>query len=499
MAGLEGHTLGHYRLVEEIGRGGMATVCRAVDIRTNTEVAIKVLSPTISGDNRFVQRFKRESSLLAGLKHPNIIPVIGYGESKGMVFMVMPYVKGESLQGRIEDGKFNKKERERWIHQIADALVFAHSQGIIHRDVKPSNVMIDKSGNAHLMDFGLAREVEGSNTLTGSMLLGTPAYMAPEQGRGDLVDERSDQYSLGIIIYQMLTGQLPFEADSPMGTVLKHIQEPVPRPSRFVPKMSQALERVILKCLAKDPEYRYPTVGAFYEAYKAARDGATIADLDLETVVVPLEPILREAQGPYRAQADAVGRSGGRGSRIWVALLAVLPLALIGAILASPQLSSVLGAVFGQQPTPSQSPATEPVSSPIPLPTDSSPEPTLVPTPITFQKLGCPDVLVHAPISGANSMVWVLDNADAEPVEFEFKEIAYPEVNESITKIQLGNVVVWEGETQGGELDLGEAKFQSLPGLSATELTLEFIWSPALLNYRLVLDFGEGCELIGNW
>ena len=245
MAGLVGITLDHYELVEEIGRGGMATVCRAIDSRDRSEVAVKILSPTISGDNRFVRRFKRESSLLAGLTHPNIIPVVDYGESKGMVYMVLPFVKGVTLQSRIEKGRTKKRERERWIVQVADALRYAHEHGIIHRDVKPSNVMIDKAGNALLTDFGLAREVEGSNTLTGSMLLGTPAYMAPEQGRGAKTDARSDQYSFGVILYQLITGRLPFEADSPMGTVLKHIQEPVPRPSRFVRNMSPALERVI--------------------------------------------------------------------------------------------------------------------------------------------------------------------------------------------------------------------------------------------------------------
>jgi len=152
MSGLIGHSLGHYRLIEEVGRGGMATVCRAIDTRTEEEVAIKVLSPTISGDNRFVRRFKREGSLLAGLKHPNIVPVLGYGDSKGMAYMVMPFIKGVSLQDRLERGKISRKERERWIAQIAEALSFAHSHGIIHRDVKPSNVMIDKSGNALLRE-----------------------------------------------------------------------------------------------------------------------------------------------------------------------------------------------------------------------------------------------------------------------------------------------------------------------------------------------------------
>ena len=148
MPGLVGQTLDHYELVEEVGRGGMATVCRAIDTQSKAEVAIKVLSPTISGDERFVKRFERESSLLAGLKHPNIVPVIGYGESKGMVYMVMPFVRGISLQDRVQRGKINKKDREKWTLHIAEALMYAHSQGIIHRDVKPSNVLINKTGDA---------------------------------------------------------------------------------------------------------------------------------------------------------------------------------------------------------------------------------------------------------------------------------------------------------------------------------------------------------------
>lgn len=504
MSGLIGHSLGHYRLVEEVGRGGMATVCRAIDTRNNTEVAIKVLSPTISGDNRFVRRFKREGSLLAGLKHPNIVPVLGYGDSKGMAYMVMPFIKGDSLQDRLERSKISKKDRERWITQIADALKFAHSQGIIHRDVKPSNVMIDKSGNALLTDFGLAREVEGSNTLTGSMLLGTPAYMAPEQGRGDLVDARSDQYSFGVILYQLITGKLPFEADSPMGTVLKHIQEPVPRPTRFVPDMSPALERVILKCLAKDPEYRYPSVGAFYEAYKAARDGASVADLDLETVVVPLDSALREQGDLYRAEPLREEIPSGGRSRFGLIFIGLLPLIILGIVFAFPSLLEAGRDLLGLAATSTPVPTLVLTDTPTPSPTEPEPTQAPTPTPITFAEVeDCPKVTLYPPKIRSRSVVWTLDNAAESDVDFSIVDpFGIPEVNLMDTKrfkILLGDRVIWEDEFKGGLLNLGEAVHQTLPKSSTTEFSLEFLWAPAPVGYELHLDFGDGCILGGSW
>jgi serine/threonine protein kinase len=503
MPGLIGHSLGHYRLVEEVGRGGMATVCRAIDTRDNSEVAIKVLSPTISGDNRFVRRFKREGSLLADLKHPYIVPILGYGDSKGMAYMVMPFIRGDSLQDRLEQGKINKKERERWIQQIAEALMFAHNRGIIHRDVKPSNIMIDKSGNALLTDFGLAREVEGSNTLTGSMLLGTPAYMAPEQGRGDPVDARSDQYSFGVILYQLITGRLPFEAESPMGTVLKHIQEPVPRPTRFVPGMSPALERVILKCLAKDPEYRYPSVGAFYEAYKAARDGASVADLDLETVVVPLDPAFREHAEHYRTEPPMEEMSSGRRSRLGLLFIGLLPLMILGIVFAFPSILEAGRDLLGMAVKPTPVPTLMMTATSAPSPTAPEPTQTAVPQPITFTKSGCPDVKMYPPKIRSRSVVWILDNAMDEDVAFTIADsLGIPENNLTISKtfkILLGNKLIFEGGFEGGSLDLGEAVNQILPKSSTTEFSLEFPWAPMPTGYELHLDFGDGCHLDGNW
>jgi serine/threonine protein kinase len=503
MAGLAGIELDHYKLVEEVGRGGMATVCLAIDSLNQKNVAVKVLSPTISGDNRFVQRFKRESSLLAGLDHPNIVPVIDFGESKGMVYMVMPFVEGETLQERMENRKVRRRrERERWILQITDALSFAHNKGIIHRDVKPSNVLIDNSGNALLTDFGLAREVEGSNTLTGSMLLGTPAYMAPEQGRGDKVDARSDQYSLGVIIYHLITGRLPFEADSPMGTVLKHIQEPVPRPSRFVRNMSPSLERVILKCLAKDPEYRYPSVGAFYQAYRAAREGASLSELELDTVAVPVDSILREESPDYQLELEPVPKRR-RSMRVAMFLIGI-PVVILGAVVVYPAINSFMESVFSAGTFATAIPpevATEAsIMIPSPVPATRTPQPT----PIAINSPGIclngPGVEIYSPRVEGNNIIWSFFNGDDEVVDMEFAIDDFPENNASLLSIKMGESTIWEGsESDPALVELGEASLQQLATSKVTEFSLEFALAPANNGYQITLDFGVGCVIKAEW
>jgi hypothetical protein len=315
MPGLVGTTLDSYRLVDQIGQGGMSTVHRAIDTRTQQEVAVKALAPTISSDKRFVRRFRREADLLFRLRHPNIVPVTDYGESKGVVYLVMPLVLGDTLSDRLIQQRISVQDLSRWVSQVSDALQFAHDQGVIHRDIKPANVMINRTGNALLTDFGLARLAEGSHSLTGSMLMGTPGYISPEQGRGQTIDARSDQYALGVILYQIAAGRLPFEGENPMSTVLMHIQEPLPPIRRFNKDVSPALERVIAKVLAKDPDDRFPNVAALNAAYQVALTGGADAEGQATQVIpAPRRVAVGKVQAPPRTGSRlGVDRRAGGG------------------------------------------------------------------------------------------------------------------------------------------------------------------------------------------
>ncbi len=270
LASLTGKDLGRYHLLAQIGRGGMASVYRAYDPKQDRLVAIKVLSADLAGDPRFSRRFRREAELVSQLSHPHIVPVWDYGEAEGHAYLVMPFIKVGSLADRLRRKQLTLEECTRILDQVTSALDFAHSRGVVHRDIKPSNILLDDKGNALLTDFGLAQIHDASMSLTGSAMLGTPSYISPEQARGDTVDGRADQYSLGIILFELATGVLPFDAETPMAVIIKHIQEPVPRPRDVNPQVPEAIEQVILKATAKDPKYRFETMGEFYRAFKAA-------------------------------------------------------------------------------------------------------------------------------------------------------------------------------------------------------------------------------------
>jgi serine/threonine protein kinase len=265
-----GTTLGRYRLIERIGRGGMANVYVAETIGGHARVAIKVLTPLVAENDQFVQRFRQEARVVAKLKHPHIIPVIDYGETDGKAYLVMPYHPVGSLSDLLARGSIDAAQGGRIIAQASSALQHAHEQGVIHRDVKPSNILLDDEGNAWLSDFGLAYMHDASLSLTGSAMLGTPAYVSPEQARGVKATERSDQYSLGIVLFEMVTGQLPFEAETPMGVLVKHMQTPIPLPRSIRATVPIHIERVILKATAKDPDDRFGSVAEMNEAFQAA-------------------------------------------------------------------------------------------------------------------------------------------------------------------------------------------------------------------------------------
>lgn len=249
--------IGRYIIKSELGRGGMATVYRAFDPSFDREVAIKVLPREMLHDPQFRSRFEREIKLVAALEHPSIVPVYDVGEEDGQPYFVMRYMPGGSLSNLIEQGKFSIQDTARIVEKIAQGLAYAHRKGVIHRDLKPDNILFDDNGEPFISDFGVAKFAEAAGSLTGSGVIGTPAYMSPEQAQGGEIDGRSDVYGLGVMVYQMLTGQQPYSADTPMGVVVKHITDPVPDILKVMPDLPPELDAIIKTAMAKDKSLRY--------------------------------------------------------------------------------------------------------------------------------------------------------------------------------------------------------------------------------------------------
>jgi len=265
--------IGRYEIKAELGRGGMATVYRAYDPSFDRDVAIKVLPREFLHDPQFHDRFQREIRMVAQLEHPAIVPVYDVGEEEGMPFFVMRYMSGGSLTDWIERGRFSLEDTARIVERLAQALSYAHKQGVIHRDLKPDNVLFDNNGDPFISDFGVAKFAEAASNLTGSGIIGTPAYMSPEQAQGDPVDSRTDIYGLGVIVYQMLSGRQPYNADTPMGVVVKHITEPVPEILRANPDLPESMDTIIKSAMAKDKQKRYTTATDLARALNLAAFG----------------------------------------------------------------------------------------------------------------------------------------------------------------------------------------------------------------------------------
>ncbi|MDH3286036.1 MAG: serine/threonine protein kinase, partial [Acidobacteriota bacterium] len=265
--------LGRYRLIGLLGRGGMADVYRAEDTRLDRIVAVKVIQSSYANDPAFLERFLREARIVAALDHPGILKIFDYGDDEGRPFLVMPHVTGGTLDSLRGPDALPADQVSRWIGQVADALDCAHARGVLHRDVKPGNVLIGSDGQAVLADFGIAKSAGASVSLTETgMVMGTPAYMAPELARGQPASRSTDLYALAAMTYELLTGRQPFIGENPLSVLHQHVTRPVPSVATTAPCLPRTLDRFFERAMAKDPALR-PESGRALASGLAAATG----------------------------------------------------------------------------------------------------------------------------------------------------------------------------------------------------------------------------------
>jgi serine/threonine-protein kinase len=325
-----GKQLGNYKIVNELGRGGMAVVYRAYQSSLNRYVAIKVLPARLGFDQEFVERFQREALASAQLRHPNIVVIHDVGHEQGIYFIVMELLEGRTLKQIVEEeGALPVERATRVVEQVAAALDYAHQRGFVHRDVKPANIFVSKEGHTTLTDFGIAKAASEAQQLTRTgMLMGTPEYMSPEQAEGDNVDYRTDLYALGVVLYQMLVGQVPFRGTTPHAILHAVIYEPPIPLRRLRPDLSPGIESMVLKAIDKRPERRYQSGAELAEALKTAPMSPA------QRLVVPAQP------GPAPAgRATPQETSTSKRPIVWIlggiavilcALMAVLAFMILG-------------------------------------------------------------------------------------------------------------------------------------------------------------------------
>jgi len=337
---------GRYAVIDRIGAGGMAIVYKAKDTLLNRVVTIKVLREQFVSDEEFIRRFRREAQAAASLSHPNIVSIYDVGKDGDTEYIVMEYVEGKNLKEVIRDyAPLSPDQALSLVRQIGEAIRHAHEHHIIHRDIKPHNILITADGRAKVTDFGIARAVTAATVTHTGDIVGSVHYLSPEQARGLQCNEQSDLYSLGIILYELLTGKVPYDGETPIAIALKHLQEQAEPPAKLNPKISPALEAVIMRAIAKAPEKRYQTAKEFLgdlDRVQAGRPVSRPADLegqDLEVTQIH-KPLRPEAVGEYRAVRNvpvtnpvAPAQLKNRRSRkgVWIGLgIAVVLLLLVG-------------------------------------------------------------------------------------------------------------------------------------------------------------------------
>ncbi len=297
-----GENVGPYRILEQLGQGGMATVYKAYHAALDRYVALKALHPAFGEDPNFEARFQREARLVAKLEHPNIVPIYDYAEHEGRPYLVMKFIEGETLKARLNRGPLTSDEISRVVEAVGSALAYAHQQGILHRDIKPSNVLLSHDGGIFLADFGLARIAQaGESTLSSDMIMGTPQYISPEQAMGKKeLDEGTDIYSFGVMLYEMVVGQVPFNADTPFSIIHDHIYSPLPLPRGINPQVPESVERVLLKALAKERADRYADVASLVKAF---REAWASAGVPMQGTAITMRPAQLKQAAQVKAPA----------------------------------------------------------------------------------------------------------------------------------------------------------------------------------------------------
>jgi serine/threonine protein kinase len=439
---METKTFGRYEIRSELGRGGMATVYHAYDPNFERDVAIKVLPEVFLHDPQFRVRFDREAKMIALLEHPAIVPLYDFGESNGQPYIVMRYMSGGTLVDRLKQGPLSLEEIGRIVDRLVTALDAAHARGIIHRDIKPGNILFDQYGNAFLSDFGIAHlGAEGYTSMTGNSTLGTPAYMSPEQVQGDKqIDGRSDIYAVGVIIYQMLSGEIPYASDTPAKVMMAHVLQPVPHILDVRPDLPWHFDTVITTSMAKNPDDRYSTAGelsvALQSAIQASSSGIGYAttspsaqESDLPTSIskAPVSNDLTIKGGAQPlAKPEAFTKAKKRTSATWIALIVIVALvaiAAVGLIILGKQGSGPLAmfapstATFTSSPTIHPSPRViEIQASPSPtqevviaIPITDAPPPTVPPSTPTSTETVTPAPQIPV-IGGADKIAFLLNN-----------------------------------------------------------------------------------------
>lgn len=370
-----------YEIIEELGIGGMATVYRAYDPLFEREVALKVLKRELLEDPELKERFERETKIVAKLEHAAIVPVYDVGFDNGQLFYVMRYMTGGSLSERINAGSLDLEQVAYILLRLADALDYAHRKGIIHRDLKPANILFDEVGNAFISDFGIAKFAQAATRITHSGIIGTPRYMSPEQARGDEIDGRSDLYSLGVLLFEILGGKAPFEATTPLALAFKHATEPAPDILKVNPDLPPELGPILKKAMEKEPGDRHETCAEFANAFLEALPSGAAPNAKLITPLPPRPPHRHETP----TQAPSVPEPAQRSRKnVW----------MIGGLAALILITFGLWRTFGPSSpiaastsTPETATATNTPPSPMPSPAASvtiTPTETLAlsPTPV---------------------------------------------------------------------------------------------------------------------